>query len=341
MHKWFTMMACVMLIVLGIPGVLTAAKEVPRKLPDLQAYPVYQTTKIYKGSHVCVNTSGYAVAGADTAGLRYVGIAYETVDNSAGSSGDLSIRTYAQGTFKLTATSISSIAFVGRMVYLVDSGTVDDTSTNKIPVGVIVEWVDSTTVWVRLTVSSELIGYQDHVYINTDKSDKNVRLNCKTFDVNASIVGVQMKPRGGVTLTDDICGMESMPGLNDTFGGKGIVCFKAEPYFGSTGAAGALTGDIRGYEVTLGAPAGVTSIAGVISALKAINNCDKAPTGGIFVIHVPASGGGQAWTGLAYLPEEAGIGNSSDTGTSGTKRGYIPVKVGTATRYIRLYDSGA
>ena len=342
LHKWFNLMACVMLIVLGIPGVLTAAKEVPRKLPDLQAFPVYQLTKIYKGSHVCLNTSGYAVAGADTDSYRYVGLAYETVDNSAGASGDLNIRCYQEGTFKLTATSIASVAFVGRIVYLVDSGTVDDTSTYKIPVGVIVEWIDSTTIWVRLTVNSELIGYQDHVYINTDKSDKNIRLNSKTFTTNASIVGVQTKPRGGVILTDDICGMESMPGLLDTFGGKGIVCFKAEPYFGSTGTCGALTGDIRGYETTLGVPAGVTSVAGVVSALKAINNCDKAPTGGIFVVHIGASGGGQPWTGFALFPDEAGLASITNgsilNDIHGTANaGWIKVVIGSTVRYIAVY----
>lgn len=314
---------------------LSAPAEVPRKLPDLQAFPVAATTTIYKGSHVCLNTSGYAVAGADTVGYRYVGIAYETADNSGGVAGDKSIRIHIDGAFLMTCTSITQ-AMVGRIMYLVDSGTVDESGvTAWIPVGILEEFKSTTQGWVRIKPLFDLIGYQDHVRINTDKADKTIRLNSKTFTDAASTIGVQTKPRAGVDETDDIIGMESMPGINDTFDGKGIVCFKAEPYFGSTGAAGALTGDVRGYETTLGLPAGVTSLAGVLAALKAINNSDKAPVGGIYVIQVPASGGGIPWSGLALLPDDGQIAKYNEDPTGGTV-GWVKIKIGNYVGKIKV-----
>ena len=128
---------------------LTAPLEVPWKLPDLQAFPVAATTTIYKGSKVCLNTAGFAVAGADTAGYKYIGEAYETVDNSAGAAGDRSIRVHRTGIFKMTASSITQ-AMVGKLMYLVDSGTVDDNSTNFIIVGTLVQYESATVGYVDI-----------------------------------------------------------------------------------------------------------------------------------------------------------------------------------------------
>ncbi len=56
--------------------------------------------KIYKGSLVGVNAAGFLVQMAHgTAGLRFVGVANETADNSAGAAGDLSLNVNKTGTF--------------------------------------------------------------------------------------------------------------------------------------------------------------------------------------------------------------------------------------------------
>lgn len=133
-------------------AVLTASIEIPRKEAGLQSYPC-GVDIIYKGGFVGINAAGYAVAMpiiASAAGLKFVGIAYEKVDNSAGSAGDKSVRVYTQGTFKVTATSITQ-AMVGQMMYLVDDQTVDDiASAICIPVGRLVEWVSETKGWVDI-----------------------------------------------------------------------------------------------------------------------------------------------------------------------------------------------
>jgi hypothetical protein len=138
-------------------GVLSKAKEVPRKVGDLQSYPVKASTKIYKGSLVSIDATGYAIASTDVAGTKFVGVAYETVDNSAVGSadGDLWIRVHRTGTHKLDATSIAQ-TMVGDIMYVVDSGTFDDTagSVNKIAIGVLDEYESATSGWVNLGIKS-------------------------------------------------------------------------------------------------------------------------------------------------------------------------------------------
>ncbi len=194
---------------------------------------------------------------------------------------------------------------------------------------------------LELASGKKITGITDHLAINTDTSTKTVRINSRTYTVAASIIGLQTKPRAGIAMTNDIIGMESSPGMNSGFANTvaGIVCFKAEPYIGST--AGAIAGDVRGYEVSLGCPSGAGTITGVLSGLKCINNTAKAVTGGIYPIYVVAAGDAQPWNGFALLPDEDGVADPTDTGTSGTKRGFIKVVVGSTVRYIRLYDTGA
>lgn len=330
------LMAMIMTIVLGIPSALSADAGIPRKEGGLQSYSVAgSSTQIYKGALVCLNTSGYLVAAADTDGYRFVGVAYENVLNS-GSDGDKTCRVYTKGVFKLPATSITQ-AMVGRQMFVVDDATVDESSTYKIGVGVLVEYISTTEGWVDIGQRELLTGLQDHLYIQTDKSDKTVRINSKTFGVDASIIGTQTKPRAGVNQTNDVIGMESMPGLGVTAitSTAGIVCFKAEPYIHAT--AGAISGDVRGYEVSLGCPSGAGTIAGTLSGVKLINNTAKAVTGGIFCFHVLTHGDAQPWSGFAYLPDDGQIAKY-DQSLAGSTYGWIKVKIGTHTTYVQCRD---
>jgi predicted RecA/RadA family phage recombinase len=324
-----------MLVVLGVPTMaLSADAQIPRKEGGLQSFPVEASTQIYKGALVCLNVSGYLVAAADTEGLRFVGVAYENILGTT--QGAVSCRAYTKGVFKLPATSITQ-AMVGRQMFVVDDATVDESSTHKLCVGVLVEYSSTTSGWVDIGQRELLIGLQDHLDIRTDKADKNVRINSKTFGAAASIVGMQTKPRAGVNQTNDVIGIESMPGMGVTAitNSAGIVCFKAEPYIHAT--AGAITGDVRGYEATLGSPSGAGTITGTLSVLKAMNNTAKAVTGGIYVLHVITHGDAQPWNGLALLPDDGQIASSSENPS--TINGWIKVKIGTAVRYIATYDS--
>lgn len=70
---------------------LTADRNTPKKDGIIVEMPVAASTKIYAGSLVCANASGYVIPAADTAGLTFLGVALNAVDNSAGSNGDKTV----------------------------------------------------------------------------------------------------------------------------------------------------------------------------------------------------------------------------------------------------------
>jgi hypothetical protein len=127
---------------------LSADRETTRKEAGFKAYPVAATTTIYKGSLVCLNSSGYAIPAADTAGLRFIGVASEKVVNASG-NGAANINVYTEGLFKFVATSISQ-AMVGDPMYAADDQTFDDTSTNLVQCGVLDEYVSATSGWINI-----------------------------------------------------------------------------------------------------------------------------------------------------------------------------------------------
>ena len=98
-----------------------------------------------------VSAAGYAIAGADTADCYFIGVADETVDNSAGSAGDESIRVHREGTFVFAASGMAQ-ANVGDTVYIVDDQTVGlaATTSNDVQCGTIVEVISATSVRIDI-----------------------------------------------------------------------------------------------------------------------------------------------------------------------------------------------
>lgn len=128
---------------------LTADRETSAKDVQHKWYPV-AAVKIYKGSIVALNTSGYVVPASDTANLRVVGVAVEFVDNSGGAAGDKKVRVERGRAFKFAASSITQ-AMVGDIMYIVDDQTFDDgLGTNVIKAGRLVEFVSTTEGWIYI-----------------------------------------------------------------------------------------------------------------------------------------------------------------------------------------------
>ena len=102
--------------------------------------PVAASTTIYSGALVQWNTSGYAVAAADTASQRTAGLALEGVVNS-GSAGDKTVRVLRNvvAPFAIQASSIAQ-ADCGLNATTQDDNTVADaaTTTNDILCGLVV-----------------------------------------------------------------------------------------------------------------------------------------------------------------------------------------------------------
>lgn len=132
---------------------LTTARTTPKRDSTLFARAMAGTKKVYEGALVCLNATGYATPGAVATTLVADGIARQTVDNSAGADGDLTVEV-EKGTFRFansTSTDAITKAEIGDTCYIVDDQTVAKTNgTNtRSAAGTIVD-VDAQGVWVKI-----------------------------------------------------------------------------------------------------------------------------------------------------------------------------------------------
>jgi len=129
---------------------LTATYEAYEK-PGLVVSYKASNVKIYKGAMVGVNVSGYALPMTHATGnLKFVGIANETVDNSAGSAGDKSLNVTKNGSFVMKAASgyTPVIADLGKETYSLSDWEVQIATaglTNLYKVGTIVALENTST----------------------------------------------------------------------------------------------------------------------------------------------------------------------------------------------------
>ena len=132
----------------------TADREAKRSEGRLKSYPVAASTTIYKGTLVGLNSSGYLVSMSDTASLKFVGVAYEKCDNSAGSNGTKSCRVEKSGEYEFAyAGGDATQALGGQEVYAQDNQTVDEDAaltTNDYKVGSVAEVVSTSKLRVRI-----------------------------------------------------------------------------------------------------------------------------------------------------------------------------------------------
>lgn len=107
---------------------------------------------IFEGALVAINAAGYAVNAGDDASTVIVGVADESVDNSGGAAGDLSIKVRRSGVFTFNSAFSAAQADVNTVVTCSDNQTVDvaGTTTNDIVVGRVVEVLSSSKVRVDI-----------------------------------------------------------------------------------------------------------------------------------------------------------------------------------------------
>lgn len=148
---------------------LTAPRLVPVKGEScglVRRIPVAASTKIYNGALVLIDSSGNAIPAASASGnnaLVVAGIAEETVDNSAGSAGDLSVRVKANCSeaaygFVNSGSAAIDATHVGKLAHATDDQTVANaaSSTNRPIVG----WIHSLDEdgLVYVTVPGRYLG---------------------------------------------------------------------------------------------------------------------------------------------------------------------------------------
>jgi hypothetical protein len=135
-----------------------AERKTEWKDGQLVPVAVAASTKIEAGKMVGINSAGYAVEAADTAGIKVLGVAEETVDNSSGSNGDLVVRIRTNKVFKFknSATNAVDVADVGTLVFVEDDETVADvTGTNGLVAGRCIE-VAADGVWVEIPAAPQV-----------------------------------------------------------------------------------------------------------------------------------------------------------------------------------------
>lgn len=128
---------------------LTKDRKTVYKDGDLVAYPVKASTEIFLGAMVCIDATGYAIPGSDTAGLEFVGVSQENADNSAGANGDISVQVRARGVHEFAASGLA-ITDVGADMYISDDQTVAASTTNSILAGKLKVFDTATNAPVEL-----------------------------------------------------------------------------------------------------------------------------------------------------------------------------------------------
>jgi hypothetical protein len=129
---------------------LTQPYEAHEREGLIIAYPVKANAKIWKGALVCVDNTGFLVPASDTANLRFVGVAFESVDNTGGANGAKRCRVVKRGSFVYNRVGSYTQADIGATVRATSDNEVAKTSTNNIIVGTVVELVDGNRVRIRI-----------------------------------------------------------------------------------------------------------------------------------------------------------------------------------------------
>lgn len=131
---------------------LAADRNTPSKQGELISVPVAAGKKIYAGSLVAANASGYATPGAAATTLTYLGRAEAFVDNTGGADGDQDVLVRRKLAFKFanSATDPVTQASLGTACYIEDDETVAKTDgTGTLSQAGIVIAVDDNGVWVE------------------------------------------------------------------------------------------------------------------------------------------------------------------------------------------------
>jgi hypothetical protein len=126
---------------------LTANRDVDHYVDqELRSLRLAAGAHIYKGAFVALS-SGYARPLA--AGDRFVGIAYEEMDNTGGSAGDKSVRLYTLGDFG-HALSGAAVTNIGSAVYASADNTLTFTAGGNSYVGYVVDVPATGEIILRL-----------------------------------------------------------------------------------------------------------------------------------------------------------------------------------------------
>lgn len=130
---------------------LSSAHDARRKDGALVLYPLGAGVHIRKGGLLAVvSATGLVQPASDSAGLVFVGVAYEESDNTGGAAGAKSVRVLKTGIYTYAKTAAVQ-ADTGKAAFAVDDGTVSTAPTaDSLICGVVVATPDAQTVQIRI-----------------------------------------------------------------------------------------------------------------------------------------------------------------------------------------------
>ena len=130
----------------------TGPREARKKAGKLISYAM-GAVQINKGTLVFVRQADgnvYPARATSTNTDLFVGVAFETVNNSTGTAGQATIKVEKEGDY-VFAIAAATNTNMSQPVYALDDQTLTLTSgTTVVPVGYVVEIVDSTDVRIRI-----------------------------------------------------------------------------------------------------------------------------------------------------------------------------------------------
>lgn len=130
---------------------LSNSYDARRKDGALVLYPLGAGVHVRKGGLLAVAAAtGLVQPASDSAGLVFVGVAYEDSDNTGGAAGAKSVRVLKTGVFSYAKAAAVS-ADTGRTAFVVDDGTVSTAATtDSVACGSVVGVPDTLTVQIRI-----------------------------------------------------------------------------------------------------------------------------------------------------------------------------------------------
>lgn len=137
----------------------TADQETPFKAGDVVSYDVAAGEQIFLGALVNLDSAGDAVAGTDSAtDIGFAGVAIESVDNTGGAAGDVTVQVRRGGLHRYTAdTSTLAETDVGTLVHVENDLSVALAAdvTNNVVCGKIAKFISASEAWVDLLPVTE------------------------------------------------------------------------------------------------------------------------------------------------------------------------------------------
>lgn len=186
---------------------LVADRNTPQMGAHAQVDSLYcplAVAKVFKGSLVGINGSGYLepAASGSNKQLKIIGCSdSDTTDNSAGNAGDKSVKV-KRGVFKLAnsaGTDAITAADLGRICYAADDQTVARTpSLGARPPAGRVRQVDSDGVWVDTTSTTESEHDIELILVSTGDLSAKQYFFVKQDAANGVVVAAAGNPILGV-----------------------------------------------------------------------------------------------------------------------------------------------